>query len=117
MRHRVEGKKFHRKTGRRRSFLRNLSNDLIRKGRIETTESRAKAIRPAVERLVTIAKKHDLAARRLVISKIINREVAMHLFEEVAPKYKDRHGGYLRITKLAARRRRDGAPRATIEFV
>ncbi|MEK9173538.1 MAG: 50S ribosomal protein L17 [Patescibacteria group bacterium] len=117
MRHRKKGKKFNRKTGQKRSFLRNLASDLIRVGKIETTESRAKAIRPVVEKLVTIAKKGTLASRRLVISRIHNQKVVKKLFEEIAPKYVERKGGYLRITKLGKPRKRDGAATSKIEFV
>jgi large subunit ribosomal protein L17 len=117
MRHLKKTTKFHRITGRRRSFLRNLANDLIRSGRIETTETRAKAIRPMVERLVTIAKKQDLSARRLLLSRLGNKQTTQRLYEEIAPRYKERPGGYLRISKLAKTRKRDAAPVAIIEFV
>lgn len=117
MRHLKKNRKFGKKTGPRRSFLRNLSNDLIRSGRIETTEIRAKALRPLVERSVTIAKKNDLSSRRLLISRLHNQDVVKKLCDEIAPKYKDRNGGYLRITKLSKSRKRDGTPVAIIEFV
>jgi large subunit ribosomal protein L17 len=117
MRHRKEGTKFHRITGRRRSFMRNLASDLIRQGRIETTETRAKAVRPVVERLVTIAKKQDLAARRLLLSRIQNKKVVNHLVDEIAPRYAERAGGYLRINKLTKVHKRDGTHLAVIEFV
>ncbi len=117
MRHLKEGKKFHRLTGQRRSFLRNLANDLVRSGRIETTEVRAKAIRPIVERLVTIAKKQTLAARRLLIQRVHHAGTAGKLYEELGPRYHDRAGGYLRIVKLAKTRKRDGTRMVRIEFV
>lgn len=117
MRHGKEGRKFHRKTGQRRSFMRNLVNDLIRAGRIETTEIRAKAVRPAIEKLVTKAKKQDLASRRLVLSRLHNKETAQRLCDDIAPRYASRHGGYTRITKVSKFRKRDGAPVAIIEFV
>lgn len=117
MRHRKKGKKFNRKTGPRRSFMRNLAGDLIRTGKIETTEARAKAIRPYVERLLTIAKRGTLAGRRLVLARLHNERIAHKLCDEVAPRYADRKGGYLRITKTAKTRRRDGVKIATIEFV
>jgi large subunit ribosomal protein L17 len=117
MRHKKVGKKFHRKTGQRRAFLRNLASDLIRNEKIETTEVRAKAIRPIVERLVTLAKKQDLAGRRLLISRLGNKKVVDKIFNEIAPRYAERKGGYLRITKLARSRKRDGARVARIEFV
>jgi len=117
MRHRKVGKKFGRVKGRRVSFLRNLMNDLIRSGKIETTETRAKSIRPMVERLVTFAKRDDLSARRLLISRLGNERTAHKLFEEIGPRYTERKGGYLRITKLGRSKKRDGSRLATIEFV
>ena len=117
MRHHVQGKKFNRTTGPRRAFLRNLANDLIRAGKIETTEARAKAIRPLVERMVTIAKKQTLASRRLLISRLHNKAIVQKLYEEIGPRYAGRVGGYLRITKLGKSRKRDGAPVARVEFV
>jgi len=117
MRHQKKGKKFHRITGRRRSFLRNLTNDLIKKEHIETTETRAKALRPMVERCVTFAKRQDLASRRLLLSRLHNRNTVKKLFEEIAPRYQERSGGYLRIKKLSKSRKRDGSSLALIEFV
>lgn len=103
--------------GERRAFLRNLANDLIRAGRIETTEVRAKAIRPMVENLVTHAKKRTLASRRLLMSRTQNDAVAKKLYEEFGPRYAARAGGYLRIKKLAKHRMRDGSRLARVEFV
>jgi large subunit ribosomal protein L17 len=117
MQHSKVGRKFHRETGPRRAFLRNLANDLVRTGKIETTEIRAKAIRPIVERYVTIAKGQTLAARRLLISRLQNTQVVDKLYHDIAPKYAERKGGYLRITKLGTTRKRDSAPMARIEFV
>ncbi len=117
MRHGKSGKKFHRVSGRRHSFLRNLSNDLLRAGRIETTEARAKALRPIVEKLVTLAKKQSLASRRLILSRLHNKQTTAKLFDEIAGRYTSRSGGYLRITKLAKSRKRDGSSLAIIEFV
>lgn len=99
------------------AFLRGLASNLIRAGRIETTVIRAKEIRPLVEKLVTIARKGDLASRRLVISRLANAETARRLVEDIAPRYEGRPGGYLRIQKLMGARKRDGSPRAIIEFV
>src|SRR5581483_11434376 len=108
MRHLKKGKKFHRLRGDRISFMRNLANDLIRAGSIETTEARAKAVRPAVERLVTFAKKQTLASRRVIVSRVQNEKVAAKLYNELGPRYAERAGGYLRITKLPVSRKRDG---------
>ena len=117
MRHSKENKKFGRLRGDRIPFLRNLGNDLIRNGKIDTTEARAKAIRPKVERLVTFAKEQTLASRRVIIKRVHNMTVANKLYSEYGPRYADRKGGYLRITKLAKSRKRDGARMARIEFV
>jgi len=117
MRHLKKGKKFNRLRGPRISFMRNLANDLIRSGSIETTEARAKAIRSVVEKLVTVAKKQTLASRRVIVSRVHNEKVMAKLYNELGPRYAERHGGYLRITKLAVSRKRDGTRMAKIEFV
>ena len=117
MRHLKEGKKFGRLRGDRISFLRNLANDVIRAGKIETTETRAKAVRPIVERLITHAKKQDLASRRLISSRVQNVRIVKKLCDDIAPRYADRNGGYLRITKLQKTRKRDGVKLARVEFV
>ena len=117
MRHRKQGKKFNRKTGRRRSFLRNLVNDVIVKGKIHTTVIRAKAIKPIIERAVTIAKKETLASRRILFSRLQNKASVEKLMREWGPKYAKRNGGYLRIVKESKTRKRDSAPTAVIEFV
>lgn len=117
MRHLKKGKKFHRLRGDRISFMRNLANDLIRSGSIETTEARAKAVRPVVEKLVTSAKRQTLAARRTIASRVHNEKVVAKLYNELGPRYAERAGGYLRITKLAASRKRDGSRMARVEFV
>ncbi len=117
MRHHKKGKKFHRLTGRRRSFLRNLANDLIRRGKIETTEARAKALRPVIERLITIAKKQTLASRRLLVARLHNAKTVQKLYEETALRYTSRNGGFTKIIKLAKARKRDGSRLATIEFI
>lgn len=97
--------------------MRNLAVDLIRFGKIETTEARAKAIRPAVERFVTVAKKGGLPARRLLLARLGNKRAVERLLDDVAPRYAERKGGYLRIIKSGKGRKRDGAPVATVEFV
>ncbi len=117
MRHRKKGRKFHRLTGRRKSFLRNLVNNLIRDEKIETTEIRAKEMRPITERMVSIAKKGDLASRRILLSRLHDKNLVGKLMEDIAPRYKDRNGGFLRIMKGGKTRKRDSARVATIEFV
>ncbi len=110
-------RKFGREKNERKAFIRSLLINLIRHGRIETTETRAKEIRPIVEKLVTLAKVDSVARRRLVASRLINQDdETKKLFAEYAPKYKDVAGGYTRIIKLP-RRIADGATKAIIEFV
>lgn len=84
---------------------------------METTETRAKAIRPVVERMVSLAKRQTLASRRVLLSRLHDKRVVGKLMEEVAPRYESRAGGYLRIRKLAKWRKRDGSRLAVIEFV
>ena len=117
MRHLKEGKKFNRLRGDRISFLRNLANDVIRAEKIETTEARAKAVRPIVEKLVTSAKKKDLASRRLISSRVQNPRITKKLCDDLGPRYAERKGGYLRIVKLQKIRKRDGVRMARVEFV
>ena len=109
-------RKFHRKIGQRRAFFKGLASNLILREKMETTVARAKEIRPIVERMVTIAKKQQLAALRSLIAKL-PKQSAQKLYYEIAPKYKERTGGYTRIVKEAKYRKRDGAPLAIIEFV
>lgn len=117
MKHHKSFRKFGREKNERVSFLRGLVINLIRHGKMETTEARAKEVRPFVEKLVTIAKEDSLANRRLVMSRILNQEIETgKLFKELAPKYKDVKGGYTRIIKLPYRIS-DGAAKAIIEFV
>ncbi len=101
----------------RSALINSLALNLIVRGKIRTTEPKAKELRPFIEKLITLAKKKDLATRRLVISKLSNRSAeTKKLFEVVAPKYVDRKGGYTRVLKLGARKS-DGAKMAIIEFV
>lgn len=99
-----------------RKILANLAASLIEEERITTTQSRAKMLRPYVEKMVTKARRGDLHARRLILRKIQDTEVVTKLFDDVAPRYEDRPGGYTRILKLGPRRG-DGAEMAIIEFV
>lgn len=117
MRHLKKGKKFNRKVGDRRAFIKGLVSNLILKERIETTEARAKAIRPAIEKLVTIGKRQNLASLRLLLARVFSKKVAEKLYYEIAPRYKDRAGGYTRIIKTSNMRKRDGVKVARIEFV
>jgi large subunit ribosomal protein L17 len=97
-------------------MLSNLASDLFVHGRITTTVSKAKTLRPYAERLITKAKRGDLHARRQVLSTLRDRDVVAYLFEEVGPRFADRHGGYTRILKLGPRKG-DNAPMALIELV
>ena len=117
MRHLKEGRKFNRKSGPRRSFLSGLVSNLVMKGKIETTEARAKEMRPLVERFVTIGKEQNLAALRLLVSRIRSKKAAEKIYYEIAPRYKERVGGYTRIMKTSRVRKRDGVKVAFIEFI
>ena len=94
----------------------NLAADLFMYEKVRTTEAKAKAVRPLAEKLITKARNGDLHSRRIVLRTITNKDAVHKLFEEVAPKYVDRPGGYTRITKLGPRRG-DGAEEAIIELV
>jgi large subunit ribosomal protein L17 len=92
------------KTAHRQSMLRNLVTDLFREGRIQTTECRAKETRRAAEKMITLAKRGGLHARRQVLAYVKDEDVITKLFDEIAPKYEERNGGYTRILKLGPRR-------------
>ena len=118
----MENRKLGRTADHRVALLKNLAAELILKGKIETTEMKAKELRSVVDHLITLAKKGDLAARRQALSEIADvkgkdgKDALQVLFEEVGPKYKDRNGGYTRVTKTYIRRG-DAAPMAIIELV
>jgi large subunit ribosomal protein L17 len=99
-----------------RLILANLATALFEHGRITTTEARARRLRPVAERLVTIAKKGDLAARRRILTVIRNKDVVHTLFAEIGPRFEHRQGGYTRIIKIGPRKG-DNAPMAVIELV
>lgn len=118
MRHHNAKRKFGRERGQREALMRSLAAGLITKGKIRTTLPRAKEIRPYVEKLITRAKGGTLADTRIITARLgtTNRAVAKKLLDTIAPAYKDRAGGYTRITKLATRNS-DAAPMAMIELV
>jgi large subunit ribosomal protein L17 len=116
MRHRVAGWKLGRNTSHRRALLRNLVTSLIMEERIETTAVKAKAMRPHVERMITLGKRGDLAARRLAGSYLMTREAISRLFDTVAPRFGDRNGGYLRIVRTGYRVG-DGGEKVFIELL
>lgn len=99
-----------------KAMLRNQASDLFRHGRIRTTHAKAKVLRPYAEKLITKAKTGDLHKRRQVLSELHDRDVVAHLFEEVAPRFTERDGGYTRIIKLGPRQG-DSARMALIELV
>ena len=116
MRHRVRKGKLGLKTGHRMSLLRNLCTELFKHGRIVTTDSKAKELRRFSERIITIARNDTVHARRLVNTKIKDREVLSKLFDTIAPSFINRPGGCTRIIKLN-HRRGDAAPVSAIELV
>lgn len=117
MRHHNHNRKFGRTKNQRSALMKGLMLSLIAHGKIETTLAKAKELRPAIEKLITKANTGTLASRRLVISRIYNRQAeAKKLIDTIAPKYKGQNGGYTRITKLPARAG-DASLMAIIEFV
>ena len=117
MRHHNKNRKFGRNRAQRGALLKGLAVNLVRAGRIKTTEAKAKELRPYVEKLVTRAKVGTLASRRIVMSRLMNQEKETKiLVDEIAPKFKDVAGGYTRVLKLPPRKS-DGAKLALIEFV
>ena len=99
-----------------RLMLNNMATSLFKHGKIQTTETRAKRLRPVAERLITFAKRGDLASRRRVMQQVLDKSVVHILFTEIAPLVNDRQGGYTRIVKLGYRKG-DNAPMALIELV
>lgn len=117
MRHQKKGRKFGREKNQRRAFLKSLAVNLIMHGKIKTTLARAKELRPFAERLVTHVKTHNtLSAEYREVSKFLPKEATKKLVKEIAPKFKERNGGYTRIIRLG-QRDGDAAKMAFIEFV
>ena len=116
MRHGKSGRKLNRTSSHRKAMFANMAASLIEHEQIVTTLPKAKELRPIVEKLVTLGKRGDLHARRQVASSIRDEVQTRKLFATIAPRYTDRHGGYLRIMK-AGFRTGDNAPMAVIEFV
>jgi large subunit ribosomal protein L17 len=112
----MKGRKLGRKSAHRSAMFANLANALVKHEQISTTLPKAKDLRPIVEKLVTLAKRGDLHARRQVLSLIKDKDVTSKLFATIAERYKTRQGGYLRVLK-AGFRYGDNAPMAIIEFV
>src|SRR5437868_10093589 len=116
MRHKVAGWKLGRNTSHRRSLLRNLVTSLIVEERLETTLPKAKAMRPHVEKMITLGKRGDLAARRQAAAYLMTRDAVTKLFDTIGPRFGDRQGGYLRIVR-AGWQKGDGADKAFIELL
>jgi large subunit ribosomal protein L17 len=117
MRHHNANRKFGLGKVQRRALINSLARNLIVREKIKTTLPKAKELRPFVEKLVTRAKAGDMATRRLITAKLSSSAREMKkLFEVIAPKYKDKKGGYTRVLKLGTRKS-DGSPMAIIEFV
>jgi large subunit ribosomal protein L17 len=117
MAHRIDGRKLGRKHGPRMALYRNLAVSVLRYERVRTTEAKAKEIRGQVERMITLAKRGDLAARRTVVSELPNEPLVItKLFDEIAPKYADRTSGYTRMVRIG-QRKGDAAEIVQIELV
>jgi large subunit ribosomal protein L17 len=109
-------RKLGRTSAHRNMMLRNLVTSLLKHGRIETTEARAKETKKIAEKIITLAKRGDLHARRQVLAYVTEKEVVKNVFEDIAPKYQERNGGYTRMYKLGPRRG-DAAPMVILELI
>jgi large subunit ribosomal protein L17 len=116
MRHRAKGRQLSRTSTHRRAMLNNMASSLFEHGRVVTTEAKAKELRPFAEKLITLARRGDLHARRLVERRIKDRDTLGKLFSEIGPRFAARPGGYTRILKLG-HRPGDGADVARIELL
>jgi large subunit ribosomal protein L17 len=116
MRHRAAGKKLGRDSSHRRAVLRNLVTSLFRYEEISTTQAKAKALRPIAEKMITLAKRGDLHARRQALAYLLDKSVAHKLFEQMKNRFSDRQGGYIRILK-AGHRVGDNAPLAIVQLL
>ncbi|MDM7325250.1 MAG: 50S ribosomal protein L17 [Thermus sp.] len=117
MRHLKSGSKLNRHSSHRLALYRNQAKSLLIHGRITTTLPKAKALTSFVDHLIHLAKRGDLHARRLVLRDLQDVKLVRKLFDEIAPRYQNRPGGYTRVLKLAERRRGDGAPLALVELL
>jgi len=114
--HRRLVKHFSRKSGPRKALLRGLMNSLVEHGRIKTTVVKAKEVRRHIEKAITLGKKGDLNSIRLLISRLANQDSALSIVKDISPRFKEREGGYTRVTKIG-RRPGDSAEMAFLEFV
>ena len=116
MRHQRSGKKLGRDSAHRKALYSNLTGALIEHGRIQTTEAKAKAVKPFAEKMITLGKRGDLHARRQALAALRSNDVVHRLFDEVGPRFTDRPGGYTRIVKLGPRQG-DAADMVYLELV
>jgi large subunit ribosomal protein L17 len=116
MRHARSGKKLGRDSAHRKALYSNLAGALIEHGRIETTEAKAKAVKPFAEKMITLGKRGDLHARRQALAALRSNDVVHRLFADIAPRFEDRPGGYTRIVKLGPRQG-DAAEMVYLELV
>jgi large subunit ribosomal protein L17 len=116
MRHQRSGKKLGRDSAHRKALYSNLAGALIEHGRIETTEAKAKAVKPFAEKMITLGKRGDLHARRQALAALRSNDIVHRLFDEVGPRFTDRPGGYTRIVKLGPRQG-DAAEMVYLELV
>jgi large subunit ribosomal protein L17 len=116
MRHRKATKKLGRESSHRRAMLRNMVTSLFKYEQLETTDAKAKQLRPVAEKIITLAKRGDLHARRQALAYITDKAITHRLFAELRERYLDRQGGYLRIIKKG-NRRGDGAPISVIQLL
>jgi large subunit ribosomal protein L17 len=113
----TKARTFHREAGQRRALLKALARSLVIEERISTTEAKAKALRPFIERLVTHAKKNTLASRRLIVTKLGDKNAVKKLIDSIGPRYEMRSGGYTRVVKRTKRGYNDARKLAYISFV
>jgi large subunit ribosomal protein L17 len=116
MKHNVTGRRLSRDSGHRKLLYRNMVTSLLRSEKIVTTEAKAKEIRPMAEKMITLGKKSGLNAYRRAIAYILDEKVTAKIFSELGPRYKERAGGYTRITKLEPRLG-DNAPMVQLELI
>lgn len=116
MRHLKKGRSLHRKSSHRKALLCNLAVAILTNGRVRTTEAKAKEVRGLVDRIITWGKRGDIHARRLTARQVRSRTVVKMVFDELAPRYRDRPGGYTRIMKMGYRHG-DNAPVVIMELV
>jgi len=116
MRHLKKGRSLHRKSSHRKALLCNLAVSILTNGRVQTTEAKAKEVRGLVDRIITWGKRGDLHARRLTARQVRSRTIVKKVFDELAPRYRDRPGGYTRIMKMGFRHG-DNAPVVIMELV